>query len=128
MVTVDDGSGAPPPGLLSVVTQAVDAIRPVGTSFAVQGPVVERANISVSLVTETGSVHGAAVAAAAAAFESYIAALPVGAVLSYTRLAQLGFDAAAGITNLNGLLLNGGTADLMPPVFGVVRAGVVTVS
>ena len=40
VVTVDDGTGGPSASLLATVQQAVDAIRPVGTSFAVQGPVV----------------------------------------------------------------------------------------
>ena len=60
--------------------------------------------------------------------EGYIAALPVGGTLSYTKLAQLAYDASSAVTNISGLLLNGGTADLVPPPFGAVRAGVVTVS
>jgi uncharacterized phage protein gp47/JayE len=128
VVTVDDGTGSPPATLLQTVQLAVEAIRPVGTSFAVQGPVVVQANVSVTLVTAAGTNHAAAVAAVAAAFESYIASLPIGAVLSYTKLAQLAYEASSGVTNLSGLLLNGGTADLTPPLFGVVGAGVVAVS
>ena len=128
VVTVDDGSGNPPAGLLSTVQQAVDAIRPVGTSFAVQGAVVVPANVSVTLITGAGTSHAAAVAAVAAAIESYIAGLPVGATLSYTRLAQIAYAASGAVTNLSGLLLNGGTADLAPPLFGVVRSGTVAVA
>jgi uncharacterized phage protein gp47/JayE len=128
VVTVDDGSGDPPASLLSAVQQAVDAIRPVGTSFAVQGPVVAPANVAVTITTATGASHTAAVAAVATALETYIASLPVGAILSYTRLAQLAYGASSTVTNLSGLLLNGGTVDLSPPLFGVVRAGTVTVA
>jgi phage-related baseplate assembly protein len=128
VVTVDDGTGAPPVTLLQTVQQAVDAIRPVGTSFAVQGPVVVRANIAVTLTTASGANHAAAIAAVTGAIEAFIAALPIGAVLSYTKLAQLAYEASSSVVNLSGLLLNGETTDLMPPLFGVVRAGVVTVS
>jgi uncharacterized phage protein gp47/JayE len=128
VVTVDDGSGNPPASLLSTVQQAVDTIRPVGTSFAVQGPVVTPANVAVTLTTATGASHTAAVAAVATAVEDYIASLPVGAILSYTRLAQLAYGASSTVINLSGLLLNGGTVDLSPPLFGVVRAGTVTVA
>jgi uncharacterized phage protein gp47/JayE len=127
VVTVDDGSGNPPASLLSAVQMAVNAVRPVGTSFAVQGPVVASANVAVTLLTATGTSHTAAVAAVATAIDAYIASLPVGATLSYTRLAQLAYDASSAVTNLSGLLLNGGAVDLVPPVFGVVRAGTVTV-
>jgi len=128
VVTVDDGTGSPAAGLLATVQQAVDAVRPVGTSFAVQGPVVEAANVAVTLVTSSPAAHAGAIASVAAAIEAYIAGLPVGATLSYTRLAQLAYDASGAVTNISTLLLNGGTADLVPPLFGVVRAGAVAVS
>jgi len=128
VVTVDDGSGDPPASLLSTVQSAVSVIRPVGTSFAVQGPVVTPANIAVTLTTAAGTSHQAAMAAVATAMETYIAALPIGATLSYTRLAQLAYDASSSVSNVSGLLLNGGTSDLVPPRFGVVRSGTVTVA
>jgi len=34
VVTVDDGSGDPPPSLLTTVATAVEAVRPVGSSYA----------------------------------------------------------------------------------------------
>lgn len=128
VVTVDDGSGNPPASLLGTVQSIVDAIRPVGTGFAVQGPAVQTANVAMTLVTAAGTSHSAAVAAVAGAVESYIAGLPVGAALSYTRLAQLAYDASSAVTNLSGLLLNGGTADLAPPLFGAIRSGTVAVA
>lgn len=128
VVTVDDGTGAPSASLLSTVEQAVDAIRPVGTSFAVQGPAVTLANVSMTLTTDGSADHAQAIAAVAAAVEGYIASLPVGGTLSYTKLAQLTYDAASSVTNISGLLLNGGTADIVPGSFGAVRTGVVTVS
>jgi phage-related baseplate assembly protein len=128
VITVDDGSGAPSASLLGSVQVAVDAVRPIGTSFAVQGPVVERANVSLTLSTSPGSSHAAAITAVAGAIETYIAALPVAATLNYTRLAQLAYGASSSVTNISGLLLNGGTNDLTPPLFGAVRVGVVAVS
>jgi uncharacterized phage protein gp47/JayE len=128
VVTVDDGSGNPSTNLLNAVQQAVGEIRPVGTSFAVQKPLVTLADVAVTIITTTGTSHNAAVAAVGTAIETYIAALPMGRTLSYTRLAQLAFDASSAVSNLSGLLLNGGTADLVPPLFGVVRVGIVTVA
>jgi uncharacterized phage protein gp47/JayE len=128
VVTVDDGSGYPPAALLSSVQSQIDAIRPVGTSFAVQGPTVVPANVAVTLAVTAAALRPAAVAAVASAFEAYIAGLPVGATLSFTRLAQLAYGASDVVTNLSGLSLNGGSADLAPPVFGAVRTGSVTVA
>jgi len=128
VVTVDDGSGAPPASLLSTVQGAVDAVRPVGSSFAVQGPVVSPADVSMTIANLEGVSHQLMVAAVARAIETYIASLSVGATLNYTRLAQLAYSASGSITNVSAVLLNGGTADLVPPLFGVIRTGIVTVS
>lgn len=128
VVTVDDGTGNPSASILATVEQGVDAIRPVGTSFAVQGPVVELANIVMTLATSSNAAHQVAVGAVTAAIQSYIGSLPIGATLSYTKLAQLAYDASSMITNVLGLQLNGGMADLTPGIFGVVRVGTVAVS
>jgi uncharacterized phage protein gp47/JayE len=128
VVTVDDGSGAPSASLLSTVQSSVDAVRPVGSSFAVQGPVVSPADVSMTIMTIEGASHQAMVVAVATAIETYIASLGVGATLNYTRLAQLAYSASGSITNVTAVLLNGGTTDLVPPLFGVVRSGTVTVS
>ena len=128
VVTVDDGSGSPPSSLLQIIQQVVDGIRPVGTSFAVQEPVVVRAAISAAIVTAGGADHALAVSAVVTGWQNYIDALQVGAALSYTKLAQLAFEASSSIINVSDLTLNGETADLIPPLFGVVRSGVLTVS
>ena len=128
VVTVNDGSGNPPASLLSLVQQAVDAVRPVGTSFAVQGPAVALANVSMILTTVAGTSHQAAVAAAASAVEAFIGSLGIGAPLNYTRLAQLAYAASSAIINVSDVFLNGATTDLVPPAFGVVQVGTVAVS
>jgi len=127
VVTVDDGSGAPPVSLLGAVQQAVNTVRPVGSSFSVQGPVVLLANISMTLTTASGSPHEVAVAAVASAIETYIASLGIGGSLNYTRLAQEAYAASTSVTNVSNIQLNGAMADLAPPLFGVIRAGTVTV-
>jgi uncharacterized phage protein gp47/JayE len=128
VVTVDDGSGAPPASLLSSVQRAVDAVRPVGSSFAVQGPIVTPANVSMTVTTQAGVSHQTVVGLVAAAIETYIASLGVSATLNYTRLAQLAYAASGSVSNVSAVLLNGGSSDLTPPLFGVVRTGTVTVS
>jgi uncharacterized phage protein gp47/JayE len=128
VVTVDNGTGEPPAWLLGEVRQAVDAVRPVGSSFAVQGPVVVPANISLTLTTNAGASHQDAVAAVATAIETYIASLSIGTTLNYTRLAQIAYAASDTVLNVSNVVLNSGSADLVPPIFAVVRSGTVAVS
>jgi uncharacterized phage protein gp47/JayE len=125
VVTIDDGSGNPPSALLTAAAAAVDLMRPVGTSFAVQPPVVTWATISMTVVAADGA-HAAAAASAVAAVTAYVNQLPIGASLAWSRLTQLAYQASAAITNVGSVLLNGGTADLIPSASGVVKTAAVT--
>ena len=128
VVTVDDGSGVPSAALLQDVGTAVEAMRPVGSSFAVQPPVVVTASVSMLVTTAAGAVHGEVAAAVAAAVAAYVDQLPIGAALAWSRLTQLAFQAGADVVNVSAVLLNGGTADLVPGAAGVVKAGAVVVA
>lgn len=126
IVTVDDGSGAPPSTLLAAVASAVDTVRPIGTQFVVQPPTVLVANVSLS-ITVSDANKAAAQAAVTRAITAYIAALPIGAPLPASRTAALAYAAAGNITNVSALTINGG-GDLAPSATGVVRPGTIVVN
>ncbi|MBW4036363.1 MAG: baseplate protein [Proteobacteria bacterium] len=128
VVTVDNGTGAPPAGLLASIAAAVNAVRPVGTRFAVQGPVVVNADVSMTLTLAPGAQAPVVIAAVSDAISAYIESLPVGAGLPYSRLAQIAYDASSAVVNVTDTVLNGTTADLVPPLFGAVRVGTVSVA
>lgn len=128
IVTVDNGTGAPPASLLATVQQAVDAVRPVGTRFAVQGPVVTTANVSLTLTLVQNAISQTVIGAVTNAIGAYIASLPVGAPLPHSKLVQIAYDASSAVVNVTDTLLNGSAADLVPPLFGVVRAGTISVA
>ncbi len=126
VVTVDDGSGTPPASLLTTVFQAVDAVRPVGSTFSVQPPTVLVANPSLTISTSGQKLS--LVLSVRNAIQEYIDTLPIGAPLALTRLAQLAYDAAPGVTNVGSIFINGVAADLTPEPTGVIKAGTVVVS
>ena len=128
VVTVDDGSGNPSAALLSAVTAAVEAVRPVGSSFGVLPPVVSQAGVSMAVSVAAGAVQADVAAQVAAAISGYVNALPIGVALPWSKLAQLAYDASASVANVTSVLLNGGMADLVPGPTGVIKAGTVTVS
>jgi len=128
VVTVDDGSGAPSADLLEAAAAAIEAVRPVGTSFAVQPPVAHLADVAMTVVTAADAVHVDVAAAAQAAVTAHIAGLGIGDALAWSRLAQLAYGASAAVVNVTGVLLNGGTADLSPGAAGVARPGSIVVS
>lgn len=127
-VVVDDGSGAPSGTFLTTVSNAIDAVRPVTSTFGVFGPTLVTANVTMVLTTAAGYTHSAVVAAVQAALQAYITALQIGAALPYSRLAQIAYSASAGVTNVTGVLLNGGTADLSATSQQVIRAGTLSIT
>lgn len=125
---VDDGTGSPPSTLLSSVANAIDAVRPLCSTFAVFAPVVVTANVAMTITTAAGYSHSAVVALVQAALQSYINSLTIGQTLSYTRLAQVAYDASPGVTNVTGTTLNSGTADLAATNQQIVKYGTVAVA
>jgi uncharacterized phage protein gp47/JayE len=128
LVTVDDGSGSPPASLLSAAIGAVETMRPIGAGFAVQPPVIATANVTMAITVSDPTTQQSTVATVRAALESSINLLPIGAPLAWSRLAQIAYDASPLVTNVTGIVLNGGTADVTIPGHAVIKAGTVMVS
>lgn len=110
-ITVDDGTGSPSAALIAAVSQAVNKVRPIGSSFAVQGPAVIVAVISMSITASAGYSLTALETQVATVIEEYINGLGIGVALSYTRLSALAYS-VAGVATVNNVTLNGGTSDI----------------
>jgi uncharacterized phage protein gp47/JayE len=128
IVTIDDGSGYPPSSLVATVSTAIEAVRPLGSTYMVQPVSVTVATISMSIAVTPGAVHSAVAALAAGAVAYYVDQLPIGAPLPWSRIAQVAYGASSQVANVTNVLLNGGTADLVPPPSGVVKAAPMTVN
>lgn len=128
LVTVDDGSGAPSAPLLATVAAAVEMMRPIGSTYAVNAPTVIPATITMAVVSDGAVGHPAVTAAVSEAVGTYANMLPIGAPLAWSRLSQVAYDASSAVTNVRSVLLNGSTADLVPSASEVVRIAAVTVS
>ncbi len=128
VVTVDDGSGSPSTALLSTVQSAVDAVRPVGSIFSVQPPIVFTTNVSLTITVSAGTAKAPIQALVGTAIGSYINSLPIGASLPLTKLAQIAYSASPAVINVSALLTNGSASDIAVPPNGVVKAGIIAVN
>lgn len=128
VVTVDDGTGYPPPTLITTVYGAVDAVRPIGSTFSVQPPSVIQANVSLTISVAASAQKSQLLGPVAAALTSFINALPIGQALPVTRVAQIAYDTSASIMNVTFLQINGEAIDLTPGVAGVIKSGTISVN
>lgn len=127
-VVVDDGTGAPSAGFLALITAAVDTKRPLTSTFGVFAPSILTANVAMTLTTAVGYTHSVLVANVQAALLAYINALSLGQPLPFSRLAQVAYGTSAGITNVTGVTLNSGGADLAATSQQLIRAGTLAIS
>lgn len=127
-VVVDDGTGDPPLDLITRVAAAVEEYRALGVSYAVVGPVLKTANVTMAITTTADADHATVVGLVATALVRYINAVPLGSGLSYTRLSQVAYQASPQVDNITSVLLNNGLADIPASARQAVRAGIVAVS
>jgi uncharacterized phage protein gp47/JayE len=127
-VVVDDGSGNPPSGTLLAAYAAVDAVRPMGSSFGVFPPTIVTANITIAVTVAAGYDTTGTRALVQTAITAYVNALPLGATLYLARLTQVAYDATTGVANVTASTINGNAADLTASTVSVIKAGSVVVS
>lgn len=130
---IDDGSGAPPDSLVSTVYNAIDQVRPFTVTFDVFKPNVVSASIVMTIATAAGYTHSAVVGVVIAALQNFINTLPRDSttqimLLPYSKLAQVAYDASPGVTNVTGVTLNGGTADISASAQQTIKAATLTVN
>ncbi len=127
VVTVDDGTGDPSSTLLTNVQTAIAAIRPVGSAFQVLGPNVVAANISLTVTAAAGYTQAQAVAAVGTALTAAVNAGGMGATFMFGTIYQVALNCPS-VATVEGVTLNGATADLTITQAQVVRAGTIAVS
>jgi hypothetical protein len=110
-VTIDDGSGAPPPVLINQVYAAIDLVRPVGSTFTVQPPAVIIA--SVNMVIPQPGLRQADGHGPGRTDDRDLHQQPRHrpVPLQYTRLSALAFG-VTGVDKVSNVLLNNGIADI----------------
>lgn len=127
-LVVDDGSGAPSKLLLASIYNAVDAVRPVTSTFGIFPPVVVRAGISMTITTAGGHDHVAVCSSVSQALANHINGLGLGQALPWSRLTQIAYDASSGVINVSMVRLNGAQADMVMAPKQVVRVGTIQVA
>jgi hypothetical protein len=128
LVIIDDGTGYPASDLLASIASAVDAVRPIGTTFAVVAPQV--LTVNVALTAQFASPAGATLGIPSLQnhVATYLNSIAIGGAASVTRVAQHAYRAGPDLLNITGVQLNGTSADVIAAPSTVIKAGQVEVS
>lgn len=126
-VYVDDGSGEPDPDVVALAASAVNAVRAGGVQSVVLPTSRLAANVQMIVEVGDGYRQDDVVARVTSALSLAINGLGPKTRLPYTRLEHIAYDASPGVINVTDVLLNGGTADLVPGVGQRIKVGNVVV-
>lgn len=127
-VYIDDGSGATPGATVTAAFNAANLVRAAGTRLGVFAASKITANVTFSITTAPGYDHPTVVGQAAVAVANYINGLGLDGNLAFTIIEHVAYGASPGITNVTGITVNGGTADIVTNAAQTIKAGTMVVS
>ena len=127
-VIVDDGDGTASSALLESASAAVDAVRPIGSTFSVTPAAVLPVTIQMSVVLSASSAGSATATAVQDAISSWVGGLPMGGLLAISKLEALAHSIGTAVLSVSMTLINGLTTDLKANPGTVFKAFSVNVS
>ncbi len=127
-VVVDDGSGAPPATLLQSASTAVEAVRPIGATYAVTGPTIQAVAVQMTLVTSNPLTRTAVQLAVQSAVFAWIAGLPIAGTLALSKIEALAHGADPSVVSVTQTSINGIAADVTASQSGVLIASSIVVN
>ena len=127
-VAIDDGSGATPAAVVARAARAVTAVRAGGVQTYVKAASPVLASLSMTITVDPVYDPSAVAGIVGDALGAFVNGLGLAAPLPYTRLAQVAYDASAGVTNVSSVRLNGGTADMAAAFDQTIKAGAILVA
>lgn len=122
VVTIDDGTGAPTGDLISRVSDAIQPVRSLCETYAVQAPSVTDVAIVLTITVAAGYVKANIIGPVAQAITAYVNELAIGTSLPFSRISQIAYGVSPGITNVSSITINSGTADITVGPSGVIKA------
>lgn len=113
--------------LQTAVYSAVDAVRPLGSTFGVFAATTLTANISMTATAATGYTHAQIVTSITAAVQAFILGLGLGKPLYWSQLYAVAY-AVPGVLEVTVMTINSGTSDLTATAQQVIASGAVVVN
>jgi hypothetical protein len=121
-VYVDNGTGAMPSSVISLVYAAIDAVNGFTIEFYVNAATALAASISMGCEVSDGYTFATVQSQIIDALEALGGGLSVGQTLPYYSIPQTALDSSDGIELLSNVTLNGSsTADLVPAIGQVIQ-------
>jgi len=129
-VIANDGSGSLNSTEKKNVENAVEAVRPLCSTYSVHAPSTDVINVSMTITVDSTHVKSALVPLVQAAVAAYIKSIETtaeGALLPYSAVATQAYS-VDGVTNVTDVLVNGTTSDVAITYQQAFQPGNITVN
>jgi phage-related baseplate assembly protein len=113
-IIIDDGSGNPPPSLITHIQEKINTVRALAIQVAVYPVVILSSIITVDILINPLYNQQSVIGLVNNAVSLYISTLKIGQPLIYTKLFQIIYSASEGIIEVSNLIINGLSVDLIP--------------
>jgi uncharacterized phage protein gp47/JayE len=127
-VVVDDGTGYPPASLISNAGTAVEAVRPIGATYAVSGPVVVEVAVAMTIATSNSLTELQVETQIQQNVLAWIAGLPIAGTLAISMIEAIAHNTDPSVVSVTGTTINGARLDVAAPDNGVLVCFGVTVN
>lgn len=126
-VTIDDGSGHPPSALVAAAQLAIEAVRPIGSSFAVEMPTIIPVSVQANITTNNPATLMSVISAAQSAITAWIEGLSFGATLSISKIEAIIHGVDPSVISVSGTSINSASVDLVagPQAIFIVQSVVI---
>jgi uncharacterized phage protein gp47/JayE len=111
-IILDDGTGSPSPTLLSNAVTAVNTVRPIGSTYSVNPPVITSASINMAIETSDAYTLQAVSNNIQTEILAWIASLPIGGTLAVSKLEAIAHATDPSVVSVTSTTINGATMDL----------------
>jgi uncharacterized phage protein gp47/JayE len=111
-IIADNGSGTLGGPLATAISSAIEAVRPVGSTYSIQAPAQLPVTVSFSILAPGENDIPAIVQAAVGAISKWVSGLPIGGTLAISRLESLVHGTSSSIVSVVNMTLNSGNSDI----------------
>jgi uncharacterized phage protein gp47/JayE len=127
-VVIDDGTGYPPDSLISEAGTAIEAVRPIGATYAVNGPVIVEVSVAMSVTTSNPITESQVQNAIEQNVLAWISGLPIAGTLAISMIEALAHNTDPSVVSVTGTTINGAGFGVTAPDNGVLLCSGVTVT
>jgi uncharacterized phage protein gp47/JayE len=128
VIFISSSAGPVSSDTLNAISNSVNLVRPIGTTFFVLPADVVEVQITLTLALPAGLLMLDVTDNIRSSIKSYVNGIPIGGLVSVSRIVQIAYASEIRIVNLSQVMLNSSASDIYAQPHQVFEASIVEFS